>query len=52
MNAVLDLFDTPAVPGFSMRESFISPAEEAELIAQIDQAGLSPFRFQQWTGKR
>lgn len=30
----------------------MSQAEEAELISRIDTAGLSPFRFQQWTGKR
>jgi len=52
MSAMLDLFDCPIVAGLSIRDDMISPAEEAELIARIDQTGLSPFRFQQWTGKR
>lgn len=52
MNAMLDLFNRPIVAGLSMRDDIISPAEEAELIARIDETGLSPFRFQQWTGKR
>lgn len=52
MNAMLDLFETPVVPGLSMRDAFISAAEEAALAARIDETGLSPFRFQQWTGKR
>lgn len=52
MNAMLDLFETPAVPGLSTREAVISVAEEAALIARIDETNLSPFRFQQWTGKR
>ena len=52
MNAMLDLFEMPAVPGLAMADEFISAAEEATLIAHIDQTSLSPFRFQQWTGKR
>lgn len=30
----------------------VSPAEEAALIARIDAAGLAPFRFHGWEGKR
>lgn len=47
-----DLFDAPLVPGLAMRADIISAEEEASLIAKIDAEGLSPFRFQQWTGKR
>lgn len=49
---MFDLFDTPVVPGLSTEPGIVSAAEEAELIARIDAEGLSPFRFQQWTGKR
>ena len=52
MNAMLDLFDEPVVAGLSMRGDIVSAEEEAALIAQIDDTGLSPFRLQQWTGKR
>jgi len=47
-----DLFDAPAVPGLSMQEAVISSEDETALIARIDAQALSPFRFQQWTGKR
>lgn len=52
MNAMLDLFDAPVVAGLSMRGDFITVEEEAALIERIDATSLSPFRFQQWTGKR
>jgi len=52
MNAMLDLFDAPVVAGLAQRHDIVSTAEEAALIARIDYTGLSPFRFQQWTGKR
>ena len=52
MTMMLDLFDAPVVPGLAMRSAAISEAEEAELIRRIDAEELSPFRFQQWTGKR
>lgn len=52
MNAMLDLFDAPVVGGLSMRGDIITVEEEATLITRIDDTGLSPFRFQQWTGKR
>ena len=47
-----DLFSTPLVPGLAMREALIPAADEARLIKRIEETGLSPFRFQQWTGKR
>ncbi len=40
------------MPGLSARDDFISEGEEAALIAGIDAAPLSPFRFQGWEGKR
>jgi alkylated DNA repair protein (DNA oxidative demethylase) len=46
------LFADPIIPGLELREGFISEEEERELIAQIEALGLSPFRFQGWTGKR
>lgn len=46
------LFDLPPLPGLSYAEDFITVDEEAKLIAAIDHVGLSPFRFQGWTGKR
>lgn len=52
MNTMLDLFDAPVVAGLAQRDYIVSTAEEAALIARIDDTGLSPFRFQQWTGKR
>ena len=35
-----------------MAAEFITPTEEQALIANLDAADLSPFRFQGWTGKR
>lgn len=52
MSAALDLFGTPIVAGLALGEAVVTAQEEAELTAQIDAAGLTPFRFQQWTGKR
>lgn len=52
MNMVFDLFDAPIVPGLAGRDDFLSRAEGADLIAHIDGVSLSPFKFQQWTGKR
>jgi alkylated DNA repair dioxygenase AlkB len=49
---MVDLFDAPLVPGLATRAEISSAEEEAALIAKIDAEGLSPFRFQQWTGKR
>ncbi|OJV32424.1 alpha-ketoglutarate-dependent dioxygenase AlkB [Sphingomonas sp. 67-36] len=50
--AVRDLFNAPVLPGLDYRDGFIGTDEELALIAQIDGTGLSPFQFQQWTGKR
>jgi len=47
-----DLFGTPRLPGLAYGEDLIGAAEEAELIAGIREARLTPFRFQQWEGKR
>lgn len=47
-----DLFGGPASPRLDQIAELISAAEEQELIARIDAAGLAPFRFQGWTGKR
>jgi len=52
MNEMFDLFDTPAVPGLAMLDDALTKAEEAALTAHIDDTDLTPFRFQQWTGKR
>lgn len=49
---MLDLFDAPIVPGLAAAPDAITEIEESALIARIDALDLSPFRFQQWTGKR
>lgn len=46
------LFEKAVPPGIEQAKNIISPMEEAELIRAIDLAGLEPFRFQQWEGKR
>lgn len=47
-----DLFGAPVLPGLAQAGDIMTPGEEAGLIARIDAAGLAPFRFQGWTGKR
>lgn len=47
-----DLFDENALPGLAQADAPITSAQEAQLIAAIDAAGLTPFRFQGWVGKR
>ena len=47
-----DLFGAPLLPGFAYAEDLVTPDEEALLIAAVDAAGLNPFRFQGWLGKR
>jgi alkylated DNA repair protein (DNA oxidative demethylase) len=49
---MLDLFNSPVLPGLSSTSDFVTKREEQALIAAIDAADLSPFRFQGWTGKR
>ena len=46
------LFPPPLIPGLELREDFVDGTEEQALLAVIDALGLSPFRFQGWTGKR
>jgi alkylated DNA repair dioxygenase AlkB len=47
-----DLFAATTLPGLDYAEDAVTPAEECALIAGIDGAGVSPFRFQGWLGKR
>lgn len=47
-----DLFGPALLPGLAYGEAFITAAEEAELLAQIESAKLTPFQFQKWEGKR
>jgi alkylated DNA repair dioxygenase AlkB len=49
---MLDLFDTPPLPGLATQEALITAEEEQSLIERIDATGLEPFRFQGWAGKR
>jgi alkylated DNA repair dioxygenase AlkB len=60
MNMMLPL-DFPPQPGISgepilsglrQQDDFITADEERALMTGIDRAGLTPFLFQQWTGKR
>jgi alkylated DNA repair dioxygenase AlkB len=41
-----------SLAGLSLVEDVVAPAEEQALIAAIDDAGLAPFRFHGWVGKR
>jgi DNA oxidative demethylase len=45
---MLDLFNTPVLPGLASTSDFVTQMEEQALIAAIDAADLSPFRFQGW----
>jgi len=47
-----DLFDEPRLAGLFQAGAFVTPDEEQTLIASIDEAELSPFRFHGWLGKR
>lgn len=49
---MLDLFDTPVLPGLAERPDIIDRSEEQMLIRRIDESDLKPFRFQGWTGRR
>src|SRR5262245_2630909 len=48
------LFEVPArvAEGFVYHQSFISEAEEIELIREIQTLQLTPFKYYQFTGKR
>jgi alkylated DNA repair dioxygenase AlkB len=52
MTAQPDLFSEARIPGLSQAGAIVTPAEERTLIAAIDAANLSPFRFHGWFGKR
>lgn len=47
-----DLFGRPLLPGLKLAPDFLSAVEEQALIGYLREEDLSPFRFQQWTGKR
>ena len=47
-----DLFAETLPPGLSRATAIVTPDEEQALIAAIDAAGLTPFRFHGWLGKR
>jgi DNA oxidative demethylase len=47
-----DLFGDAGLAGLSQAGGFVTPSEEQMLIASIDAAELSPFRFHGWLGKR
>ncbi|WP_379488188.1 alpha-ketoglutarate-dependent dioxygenase AlkB [Novosphingobium soli] len=40
------------LPGLATAEDLIGRAEEVDLLTRLATVDLSPFRFQQWTGKR
>jgi DNA oxidative demethylase len=48
----LDLFGERRLDGLSQADAIVTPDEERTLIASIDAAALSPFRFHGWLGKR
>jgi len=55
MNAQGTLFDAPEAltpPGLSFRAEFVSPAEEATLLASVPELAFKPFEFHGWTGNR
>ena len=47
-----DLFDAPLIPGLRLRDEFITPEEEAELIDRISEVKLTPFQVRGFEGKR
>jgi alkylated DNA repair protein (DNA oxidative demethylase) len=47
-----DLFDEPLLAGLHQAGEFVTPSDEQMLIASINAAELSPFRFHGWLGKR
>jgi alkylated DNA repair protein (DNA oxidative demethylase) len=47
-----DLFGAAGPSGLAIAEAIVTPDEERVLIAAIDAAELSPFRFHGWLGKR
>jgi len=47
-----DLFGPPLPPGLTVAEDIVGVEEERRLVAAIDAAPLSPFRFHGWEGRR
>src|SRR5438270_175772 len=47
-----DLFGAPGLAGLSQAAGIVTPREEQMVIAFIDAAPLSPFRYHGWLGKR
>lgn len=47
-----DLFGAPLLPGLSWSDDFLTARQERALIERIEETSLTPFRYQQWTGKR
>jgi alkylated DNA repair protein (DNA oxidative demethylase) len=47
-----DLFGEAGLAGLSQADAFVTSSEEQMLIASIDAAELSRFRFHGWLGKR
>lgn len=47
-----DLFGTPLLPGLAYADAIVDAAEERQLVAHVTAAGLAPFLYQQWEGKR
>jgi alkylated DNA repair dioxygenase AlkB len=47
-----NLFDDPVIAGLATAAEVLSPELEQRLIGEIDGSGLTPFRFQRWTGNR
>jgi alkylated DNA repair dioxygenase AlkB len=47
-----DLFAGPPLAGLTQAEGIVTQNEERALIASIEAASLSPFRFHGWLGKR
>lgn len=48
----LDLFSQAPVPGLALEDDFIDAAEEETLLGLLQGVEVSPFRFQQYRGKR
>ncbi|MDE2410138.1 MAG: alpha-ketoglutarate-dependent dioxygenase AlkB [Sphingomonadales bacterium] len=48
----LELFGDSPVAGLATMAELVTPDEEQALCTAIDQAGLAPFQFQRWTGRR
>jgi alkylated DNA repair dioxygenase AlkB len=52
ISAQPDLFGEALLPGLSQADAIVTPDEERALMAAIDAADLSPFRFHGWFGRR